>query len=288
MFLSKNHLLLNGEKISCLRSSTDITPTCCRIAIHENVEVPPECEIIVQGRPLDRVETFVDRSGLLVAKALVSPEYGTVLLRIMNLGDKPFRLYKNTVAALYEPVETGKFETVSCRSTDLTLTKESCSHIDELLLKSASNLNEPQKEKLKSLLYEYRDQFSKFSHDLGCSDLVEHTIQTLPDCKPVKLRPYRIPLAKREFAENEIKAMADKGLIEPSHSGWSAPAVLVPKRDGTTRFCIDYRRLNQLTIPDSHPLSRIGDTLEALSGSSWFSTLDLKSGSHKVSIAEED
>ena len=110
----------------------------------------------------------------------------------------------------------------------------------------------------------------------------------MPDCKPVKLRPYRIPLAKREFAENEIKAMAEKGLIEPLHSAWSAPAVLVPKRDGTTRFCIDYRRLNQFTIPDSHPLPRIDDTLDALGGSSWFSTLDLKSGFHQVSIAEED
>ena len=62
----------------------------------------------------------------------------------------------------------------------------------------------------------------------------------------------------------------------------------MPKRDGTTRFCIGYRRLNQLTIPDSHPLPRIDVSLEALGGSKWFSTLDLKSGFHQVSIAEED
>ena len=75
MFLSKNHLLLNGEKIACFRSSVDAIPTCSRIAITETVEVPPECEIIVEGRPLDKVdsnsigileatESFVDRSGL--------------------------------------------------------------------------------------------------------------------------------------------------------------------------------------------------------------------------------
>ena len=137
-------------------------------------------------------------------------------------------------------------------------------------------------------MYQYKDQFSRSSHDLGCTNLVEHTIKTTPNCKPVKLRPYRIPLAKREFAESEIEAMAKKGLIEPSYSAWSAPAVLAPKRDGTLRFCVDYRRLNELTIPDSHPLPRIDDALDALGGSSWFSTLDLKSGFHQVSIAEED
>ena len=57
--------------------------------------------------------------------------------------------------------------------------------------------------------------------------------------KPVKLRPYRIPLAKREFAESEIEVMAEKGLVEPSYSAWSAPAVLAPKRDGSLRFCIE-------------------------------------------------
>ena len=299
VFLSKNHILLNGEKITSYRSSVDIIPSCCRIAINENVEVPPECEIIIMGHAMDRVDTcgigvleatesFVDRSGLLIAKALVSPEFGTVPLRIMNLSNEPCMLHKNMVAAMYEPVEIEKFEIVNSISSNTSPELDSCPHIDDLILQSSSNLNESQKKCLRSLLYEYKDQFSKSSHDLGCTNLVEHTIKTLPDCKPVKLRPYRIPLAKREFAENEIKAMAEKGLIEPSHSAWSAPAVLVPKRDGTTRFCIDYRRLNQLTIPDSHPLPRIDDTLDALGGSSWFSTLDLKSGFHQVSIAEED
>ena len=143
---------------------------------------------------------------------------------------------------MYEPVEMEKQEKVNTLSTDTSTREESCVHIDEFIRQSSSNLNESQIGRLRSLLYEYKDQFSKSSHDLGCTNLVEHTIKTKPDCKPVKLRPYRIPLAKREFAENEIKSMAEKGLIEPSHSAWSAPAVLVPKRDGTTRF---YYRLQK-------------------------------------------
>ena len=96
MFLSKNHLILNGEKIACFHNSVEAISTCCRIAILESVEVPPECEIIVRGRTMDTIdknstgvveatEYFVNRSGLLIAKALVCPEFGTVPLRIMNL-----------------------------------------------------------------------------------------------------------------------------------------------------------------------------------------------------------
>ena len=111
---------------------------------------------------------------------------------------------------MYEPVEIGKHEQVNSISTDPAKNGETYSHVDELLRESSSNLNQSQVESLRSLLYEYKDQFSRSSHDLGCTNLVGHTIKTLPDCKPVKLRPYRIPLAKREFAENELQAMAEK------------------------------------------------------------------------------
>ena len=82
--------------------------------------------------------------------------------------------------------------------------------------------------------------------------------------------------------------MAEKDLIEPSTSPWSSPAIIIPKRNGGIRFCIDYRLLNKVIIPDSQPLPRIDDSLDALSGAKWFSTLDLKSGFYQVSVAEED
>ena len=88
--------------------------------------------------------------------------------------------------------------------------------------------------------------------------------------------------------ESEVKAMAENGLIEPSYSAWSAPAILVPKPDGSLRLCVDYIRMNELTVPDSHQLPRVDDTLDALGGSTLFSTLDLKSEFHQVSIEEED
>ena len=81
--------------------------------------------------------------------------------------------------------------------------------------------------------------------------------------------------------------MLTGGQIEPSDSPWSAPVVLVTKKDGGTRFCVDYRRLNNATVKDASPLTRIDDTLDMLAGKQWFSTLDLASGYWQVSLSQE-
>jgi len=80
--------------------------------------------------------------------------------------------------------------------------------------------------------------------------------------------------------------MLEYGIIEPTASPWASCIVLVKKKDGTLRFCVDYRPLNSITIKDSYPLPLIDNCLNALAGSSWFSTLDLRSGYYNVPIAE--
>ena len=90
---------------------------------------------------LEATEGFNSRSGLLIAKTLVSPETGTVPLRVMNLTNEPVMLYKNTVAVMYEPDELGKYETVNNIGTVSSTTDESIAHVEELLSKSSSNLN---------------------------------------------------------------------------------------------------------------------------------------------------
>ena len=82
--------------------------------------------------------------------------------------------------------------------------------------------------------------------------------------------------------------MLSKGFIEPSDSPWASPIVLVAKQDGSTRFCIDYRLLNDVTRKDLFPLPRIDETIESLAGAEWFSTLELASGYSQVSITHGD
>ena len=100
----------------------------------------------------------------------------------------------------------------------------------------------------------------------------------------------RFTVRTRKFERQEqeqLKKMLDEGIVRPSSSPWASPLVMVKKKDGTLRFCIDFRKLNDVTIKVAHPLPRIDDTLEALKGAKYFSTLDLKSGDWQVPIKEE-
>ncbi|GBM26318.1 Retrovirus-related Pol polyprotein from transposon 297 [Araneus ventricosus] len=117
--------------------------------------------------------------------------------------------------------------------------------------------------------------------------MTQHRINT-GDHPPIKQYPRRLPLARKEEADNLVKEMVDNGIIEESSGPWASPIVLVKKKDGSTRFCVDYRKLNEITKKDSYPLPRIDDTLDALNGSQWFTTLDLKSGYWQVEIRPED
>ena len=122
---------------------------------------------------------------------------------------------------------------------------------------------------------------------LGRTDLVKHTIDT-GNAKPIKIPPRRVPQKQKQTIEEEINKMLDKDIIEPSLSLWSSHILLVTKKDGSIRFCKDYRRLNAVIVKDAYPLPRIDNSLDAFSGSKWFSTLDLVSGYWQAEIVESD
>ena len=101
--------------------------------------------------------------------------------------------------------------------------------------------------------------------DLGRTTIVKHQID-VGDATPVRQPPRRIPFHQREVVQQHVDKMLKNGIIELSKGPWSSPVVLVKKKDGTTRFCIDFRKVNDLTKKDAHPLPRIDDTLDTLGG----------------------
>ncbi|KRZ63045.1 Retrovirus-related Pol polyprotein from transposon 17.6 [Trichinella nativa] len=115
--------------------------------------------------------------------------------------------------------------------------------------------------------------------------LVQHRIET-GGAQLMKLSPRRLPQAQREVVDQLFREMLHAGVIELASGSWSLPVVLVRKKDGSPRFCVDHRRLNDVTRVDAQPIPPIDDTLDALAGVKWFSTLDLASGYWQVEVAE--
>ena len=136
---------------------------------------------------------------------------------------------------------------------------------------------------LVSLVTEFADLFALDSCELGRTSLVTHRIDT-GDSPPIKQPPRRLPFALRHHMCQLTEEMLARGVIAPSSSPWASPVVLVAKRDGSTRFCVDYRRLNAVTKQDVFPLPRIDDSLDLLAGTRYFSSLDLASGYWQVGM----
>jgi len=112
---------------------------------------------------------------------------------------------------------------------------------------------------LVSVLNEFK---SCFDDKPGKTTLISHTISVHPGTRPIKLPPYRVNPTKAEAIKTELDNMLEFGVTEPSNSPWAAPVVLIPKSDNTIRFCIDYRRLNAVTVPDAFPMPRIDDLID--------------------------
>ena len=124
---------------------------------------------------------------------------------------------------------------------------------------------------------EFRDVFALTNDELGCTNVVEHRIET-GDSPPIKIPPRRAGLPKVQIIREEVNAMLEQGIIRPSQSPYSFPVVLVKKKDGSVRVCIDYRKLNDVTIKDAFPVPKIDQSFDALKEAKVFSSMDLASG----------
>ena len=304
VLLSKSCLQIKGKKIPCFHFDKKLKPTVCRVTVTEDILVPPGSEILVKGKIIDPVINMetglvgslknIDKTGLMMAYGLVNVENEIIPLRLMNATDTVCKVKKNTITARLEAVDPKNSVVTETKDlndkvdvNNVCTTQDIPPHLTELYENSCKNLNELEKTKFRALLIKFKDAFSKHPKDIGTTPLIEHTIDT-GDATPIKIPPRRIPISKLKQAEQEMAEMADRQIIEPSDSAWCSPVVLINKPDGSLRFCIDYRRLNEKTIKSGQPINRIDDSLDALAGATLFSVLDLRSGYWNVNIAEKD
>ncbi|UYV71288.1 hypothetical protein LAZ67_8002510, partial [Cordylochernes scorpioides] len=161
--------------------------------------------------------------------------------------------------------------------------EEKC-QMNEISEKSGPRLYADEQKELKQVLERYGDLFSS---RLGRTNLAKHRIDT-EDAKPIKHKPYRVSAKERDIIKEQIDEMLTEGIIRPSSSPWSFPVILVKKRDGKYRFCVDYRKLNNVTVKDVYPIPRIDEVMDTLQGSTHFSAIDLRSGYWQVEVEERD
>lgn len=158
--------------------------------------------------------------------------------------------------------------------------------MDESQIRLGESVSEDDKTKLIDLLKRYEHCFASDLNDLGCTDVTEMKIE-VNNQRPVVYRPYRLSHHERDKVRGMIEEMLKAGIIRESVSDYASPIILVRKKDGNVRMCIDYRMLNSVTVKERYPMPIIEDEIARLSGQAWFITLDLMSGYYQVPISEQ-
>ena len=278
-----------------------------RVCTQASVTVPAEHCVCVPCQLVDACETssdllcdplvsFLDgHPSVAVVPALVHVPAGAtrnVMLVIENHDTSPLTLHKNThiaTASNINHIEDSIHETEctsAVRDEQPVLTDERRTFIDSYI-KSQHHLSTENKLSLTKLLHEYHDLFIIQESDHGYCDIFPHKINT-GSAKPIKQATRRIPYHRRQALEKLLNDLKERGIITESMSPWAAPIVLVPKKDGNLRLCIDYRKLNDVTQADAYPIPRVDDMLDSLHGCQYFSSLDLATGYWQIAMDEDD
>jgi len=286
---------VNGEALR-LKDRQSSAPTCKRAITRADITVSPRSEAIL---PAYVVYSGLDKSasspthwtttlhspvnGLRVARTLIDRGSGSIGVRVCNTTERPIRLYRGCTISPLQPACMVTPDQPEVQET----TSDPPSHLVAIMDRVDSSLPAQAKERLHSLLSAYGDVFSKDEFDLGCTNIVQHRIDT-GDNRPFRqpLRPQ--PRAQLPVIDSLLDEMEKQGVIQPCQSDWASNIVLVKKKDGSVRFCVDYRKLNSLTTKDAYPLPRIDTCLDTLSGAAWYSTFDLRSGFHQVALDPRD
>ncbi len=231
-------------------------------------------------------------SGLpagLLASPSVPVDRGTAYVPVVNVGTVDVVLYASTVIGTVNqvyvvslPPEVTEVQVVSARVSTQAVQVSPAVQV-QIRSIDLSVLSVEKQGKVRALLQKYLSVFSMHDGDLGCTNLISHDIPLLDDV-PVQQRYRRIPPSEYEVVKAHINQLLEAQVIRESCSPYASPIVLVKKKDGSLRMCVDYRHLNSKTRKDAFPLPRIEKTLDSLAGAHWFSTMDLASGPRSTKV----
>ena len=217
--------------------------------------------------------------GLCPVRGIVEVEQDSNIW-LANTGSQPIQIDKDEVVAMAECVLA---EPGANAGND----RGDGDEVNRLVERASPHLTSEECRQLQTAMTARKHLFAKGKGDLGRTDIVQHQIHK-GDQPAIKQRVRRYPAARREEVRQLVEDMLVMGIIQESNSAWSSPTVLVKKKDGTTRFCIDYRRLNQVTKVDAYPLPHIEDSLNTLGSARFFCSLDLASGYWQVEMDAAD
>ena len=281
------------KHLSCQRVERDPIP----VQLAESVVLQGYSQLITQGRLRDTefmspscgmvepTESFVDKFCVSAARVVTTvSENSTVPVRLQNLLPRPVTINRGTVVGMFESCFVEK---AAEAADEPDCTAESCNAADmcsdPVELFDLSHLDTEEAAAVRSLLSEFSDIISTGAMDLGSTGVAKHDIETTSS-QPIRQAPRRLPLHHANEVREHVEQLLAEGLVDPSNSPWAAPIVVVRKPDGAIRLCVDYRKLNAVTVRDAFPIPRIDDAIDNMGDAQYFTTLDLASGYWQVEL----
>lgn len=312
-FLTKFNAVINYAKKKIQLERRDsrfidvprIIPFHAKLYLDETLVIPPKCRLIyrlpvpsIQGSFSGLIEPnhkTMKFKNIGIARSLSCIRNGELPIEFTNFKSRSIEIQKGMSLGNLIPYSSDYFY---CHAPEMNISavreeKEvSNEEIDKFFRGfdfSKTRIPKQQMLSLQELLFHYRDVFEENEGSMSSIPSVQHHIELLdPNVTPIREKLRRTTPVQKAVISKEIDDMLANNVIEPSQSPWAAAIHLVKKKDGSVRFCIDFRGLNEITKKDAYPLPRIDDTLDSLAGMCFFSTLDARKGYWQIYMHPAD
>ena len=265
--------------VSCVSSVLVPASTECVIQCSINEDVNDTNEYIFS--PLSEK---LAKKGVLAASSLCRIQQRLLPIRIINTLPEEVSLYKGTIVGNIEQHvinEDGNALQIS--------TKENYEHLEAMIVKVESDLKSSyrQKTEITQLIKKYGELFTRSDNDIGYYDAIKHEIK-ITETAPCNQLYRRVPMGLEDEVDKEIEKLLDAGIVRHSNSKWASPIVVIRKKNESLRICVDFRKLNAVTIKPVYYIPETNHLLDCLSEAKWFTSIDLSSAYHQLEIEEKD